>query len=124
MFPDRGMVEIDGVAGVPLAISFVEFSLHEMAGDWGECHLELLILNGIIELEDPVESRPSISNPQPAAGWVLREYSRHRLSHWRLLRHVQRPHCTCLVECNALASLLFWDFPAFILDIIYLRYNY
>lgn len=79
------MEEVDGVAGVPLAVAVVEVELHEVAGDGGDEHVAGLRADGVVELEDAVVPGPARARLHPAA----RQDLRHGLGHRRLLRDVE-----------------------------------
>ena len=64
VFANRGVVEIEGVAGMPFSIPLFKFKLHEMSSDGGEEHLAWLSTDRIVELEDPIIPRPTISHSQ------------------------------------------------------------
>lgn len=85
-FADGNVVEIGGVAGVPLAEAVFELELHEVAGDGGDEHVAGLSVNRVIELENPVVARAAVPGSQAL---IPGENAGHRLGHRRLLRHVQ-----------------------------------
>lgn len=64
---DRSLEEIGGIARVPFAVTRIEFELHEMANDGGEEHFTGLVANGVVELEDLVVTRTTVSPSNP---WV------------------------------------------------------
>lgn len=63
-FLDRGMVEIGGVAWVPLAVTLFELEFHEVASDWSEDHVAGLATNRVVELEDPIVAGTTIPYSQ------------------------------------------------------------
>lgn len=91
MLTNGGVIEIGGIARVPLAVAFVEIKLHQMASDGGHQHVTWLPSNWVIELVYLVVARPPFTN---AEALVLWENAGHRLRHRRLLGHVQHVYWT------------------------------
>lgn len=46
---------------MPFPVPIIEIELHQMAGDGGERHLKLLVVNRAVGLEDLVVCRPALS---------------------------------------------------------------
>lgn len=118
---ERGVEELGGVAGMPLAEAVVEVDLHEVAGDGGDKHVDGDAIDGVRELEDLVVAGTAVPNAE--ALLVPGEDGGHRLGHRRLLRHVQRSdaptatagHLTSLAQflpcCTGLAGRFSRPFP-------------